>query len=143
MTGLSLGTWGDVGTHLVRLLLAFALSLPIAWNREREARSAGLRTFPIVAIASCGFVMLGIQVLGAQSVGQARVLEGLVTGIGFIGGGAILKGGDTTRGTATAASVLNTGIVGGAVGYGLYDIGLVLALANLAVLVTLGVAKDE
>ncbi|MCB4824554.1 MgtC/SapB family protein [Roseicella aerolata] len=139
----ALGVWGDVTTHLVRLLLAFLFSLPIAWNRERETRSVGLRTFPIVALASCGFVMLGIEVLGERSVGQARILEGLITGIGFIGGGAILKAGTTTHGTATAASVLNTGVVGGAIGYGFYDIGLVLALANFLVLVALGRLKQD
>lgn len=143
MMSSALGVWGDVTTHLVRLLLAFLFSLPIAWNRERETRSVGLRTFPIVALASCGFVMLGIEVLGERSVGQARILEGLITGIGFIGGGAILKAGTTTHGTATAASVLNTGVVGGAIGYGFYDIGLVLALANFLVLVALGRLKQD
>jgi putative Mg2+ transporter-C (MgtC) family protein len=137
------GVWGDVSNHLVRLALAFLFTIPIAWNRERASRSAGLRTFPIVALASCGFVLLAIEVLGERSAGQARILEGLFTGIGFIGGGAILKAGGTTQGTATAASILNTGVVGGAVGFGLYDIGFVLALANYLVIVALGRFKPE
>jgi putative Mg2+ transporter-C (MgtC) family protein len=137
------GVWGDVTNHLVRLALAFLFALPIAWNREQGTRSAGLRTFPIVALASCGFVVLAIEVLGERSLGQARILEGLITGIGFIGGGAILKAGTTTHGTATAASILNTGIVGGAVGFGFYDIGFVLALANFLVLVILGRLKPD
>ena len=116
---------------------------PIAWNRERGSRSAGLRTFPIVALASCGFVLLAIEVLGERSIGQARILEGVITGIGFIGGGAILKAGTTTHGTATAASILNTGVVGAAVGFGYYDIGLVLALANFLVIFGLGKLKPE
>ncbi|WP_232480821.1 MgtC/SapB family protein [Roseomonas sp. KE2513] len=125
------------------MALAFLFTLPIAWNREHGTRSAGLRTFPIVALASCGFVVLAIEVLGERSPGQARILEGLITGIGFIGGGAILKAGSTTHGTATAASILNTGIVGGAVGFGFYDIGFVLALANFLVLVILGRLKPD
>ena len=137
------GIWGDVPNHLVRLALAFAFALPLGWNREREARSAGLRTFPIVALASCGFAVLAIEVLGERSTGQARILEGLITGIGFIGGGAILKAGASTHGTATAASILNTGIVGGAVGFGYYDIGFVLALANYLVLVAFGKLKPD
>lgn len=137
------GVWGDVSNHLVRLALAFLFTIPIAWNRERASRSARLRTFPIVALASCGFVLLAIEVLGERSPGQARILEGLFTGIGFIGGGAILKAGGTTKGTATAASILNTGVVGGAVGFGLYDIGFVLALANYLVIVALGRFKPE
>lgn len=143
MTSSLWGVWGDVTNHLVRMALAFLFTLPIAWNREHGTRSAGLRTFPIVALASCGFVVLAIEVLGERSPGQARILEGLITGIGFIGGGAILKAGTTTHGTATAASILNTGIVGGAVGFGFYDIGFVLALANFLVLVILGRLKPD
>lgn len=137
------GTWGDVSSHIVRMALAFAFTLPIAWNREHGSNSAGLRTFPIVAMASCGFVVLAIEVLGLRSVGQARILEGVITGIGFIGGGAILKSGTTTHGTATAASILNTGIVGAAVGFGYYDIGFVLALANFLVLFALSRVKPK
>ena len=97
MTSSLWGVWGDVANHLVRMALAFLFTLPIAWNRERGSRSAGLRTFPIVALASCGFVLLAIEVLGERSIGQARILEGVITGIGFIGGGAILKAGTTTH----------------------------------------------
>jgi putative Mg2+ transporter-C (MgtC) family protein len=143
MTSSLWGIWGDVANHLVRLALAFIFTLPIAWNREQGSRSAGLRTFPIVAMASCGFVLLALEVLGERSVGQARILEGVITGIGFIAGGAILKAGATTFGTATAASILNTGVVGAAVGFGYYDIGLVLALANFFVLYALGKLKPH
>ena len=69
-----------------------------------------------------------------RSPAQARILPGLITGIGFIGGGAILRSGSTVRGTATAASLWNVGVVGAAVGFGYYDLGLILALANFAVL---------
>lgn len=137
------GVWGDVTNHLVRMGLAFLFTLPIAWNREHGSRSAGLRTFPIVAMASWGFVLLAIEVLGERSVGQARILEGVITGIGFIGGGAILKSGASTHGTATAASILNTGVVGAAVGFGYYDIGFVLAMANFFVLMGLGKLKPD
>lgn len=143
MTSSLWGIWGDVESHLVRMALAFVFTLPIAWNREQGSRSAGLRTFPIVAMASCGFVLLALEVLGERSVGQARILEGVITGIGFIAGGAILKSGATTFGTATAASILNTGVVGAAVGFGYYDIGLVLALANFFVLYGLGRFKQH
>ncbi|MGX9984695.1 MgtC/SapB family protein [Methylobacterium fujisawaense] len=131
------GIWGDVPNHLVRLALAFAFALPLGWNREREARSAGLRTFPIVAIASCGFILLAGELLGERTPEQARILQGLITGIGFIGGGAILKGGDNVHGTATAASLWNVGVIGAAVGFGYYDLGLILALCNFLVLALL------
>jgi putative Mg2+ transporter-C (MgtC) family protein len=120
--------WDEALSHLIVLAVAYALALPIGWNREREERSAGLRTFPLVAMAACGFVMIAIEVLGIESEGQARILEGLITGIGFIGGGAILKQGDRATGTATAASLWATGAMGAAVGYGQLDIAVILSV---------------
>jgi putative Mg2+ transporter-C (MgtC) family protein len=58
----------------------------------------------------------------------------VITGVGFIGAGAIIRQGDVTTGNATAASIWTVGVIGAAVGYGYYDIGLILAAANLAVL---------
>jgi putative Mg2+ transporter-C (MgtC) family protein len=125
-------TWNtaDALSHLVALAVAYALALPIGWNREQEERSAGVRTFPLVAMAACGFVMIAIEVLGIESEGQARILEGLMTGIGFIGGGAILKQGDRATGTATAASLWATGAIGAAVGYGQLDIAVILSVVT-------------
>lgn len=124
-------------SHLIYLAVAYILALPIGWNREVEERSAGLRTFPLVSIGACSFVMIAIEVLGIESEGQARILEGLITGIGFIGGGAILKQGDRARGTATAASLWATGAMGAAVGYGQIDIAVILSVAIFVTLVLL------
>lgn len=124
----------ETANHVFNLALAFILALPVGWDREREERSAGIRTFPLVAIAACGFVLVGIAVLGRGSPGQARIMEGLITGVGFIGGGAILKQGARASGTATAASLWATGAMGAAVGYGLYDIAVVLALTTFLTL---------
>ena len=129
-----LGNWVDSFDHLVHLLVAFALALPIGWNRARAERSAGLRTFPLVAMASCGFVQTATSVLGAGAISQGNVLQGVITGVGFIGAGAIMRQGDITTGSATAASIWTVGVIGAAVGYGYYDIGIILAAANFAVL---------
>ncbi|KMO39364.1 MgtC/SapB family protein [Methylobacterium aquaticum] len=133
MPGRSFDLW-EVASHLIALAVAYALALPIGWNREQEARSAGLRTFPLVAIASCGFVLVAIRVLGQDSTGQARIIEGLITGVGFIGGGAILKRAGHASGTATAASLWATGALGAAVGYGLYDIAAILSMVTFLTL---------
>lgn len=101
---------------------------------ERDDRSAGIRTFPLVAIASCGFVLVGVAILGRESMGQSRIMEGLITGVGFIGGGAILKPGGKATGTATAASLWATEALGAAVGYGLYDIAAMLSLTTFLTL---------
>lgn len=126
--------WWEVVSHIIDLAIAYAVALPIGWDREREERSAGIRTFPLVAVASCGFVLIALRVLGEGSVGQARILEGLITGVGFIGGGAILKRGNRASGTATAASLWATGALGAAVGYGLYDIAVILSIVTYATL---------
>jgi putative Mg2+ transporter-C (MgtC) family protein len=129
-----LGIWSDSLDHLVHLLVAFILALPIGWNRARTERSAGLRTFPLVAMASRGLVQTAISILGPDAPSHANILQGIVIGVGFIGAGAIIRQGDITTGNATAASVWVVGIIGAAVGYGYYDIGIILAAANLGTL---------
>jgi putative Mg2+ transporter-C (MgtC) family protein len=129
-----LGIWTDSLDHLVHLLVAYVLALPIGWHRTREEHGAGLRTFPLVAIASCALVQTAISVFGPTAPGNANIIQGVVTGIGFIGAGAIIRQGDLTTGHATAASIWAVGIMGAAVGYGYYDIGIIVAVANLAVL---------
>lgn len=120
--------------HALALAIAYALAFPIGWDRERAERSAGLRTFPLVAIASCGFVQATEALLRNSPDATARVVEGLITGVGFIGGGAILKQGSTVHGTATAASLWATGAIGAAVGLGAYDVAVVVAAFTILTL---------
>lgn len=134
-------TFWEVASHLVDLAIAYILALPVGWDREREERSAGIRTFPLVAIASCGFVLIATRVLGEGSIGQARILEGLMTGVGFIGGGAIIKHAGAASGTATAASLWATGALGAAVGYGLYDIAAIISIVTYLTLRTVLLKK--
>lgn len=124
-------------SHLVALVVAYVLALPIGWNREKEEWSAGVRTFPLVAMAACGFVIIAAGVPVADPGGQSRILAGLMTGIGFIGGGAILKRGDRATGTATAASLWATGAIGAAVGYGQLDVAVILSLVTFLTLALL------
>jgi putative Mg2+ transporter-C (MgtC) family protein len=126
--------WNDFLLTLLKILGAFALAFPIAWEREKSTRVMGLRTFPLVAVASCVYVLMAIAVVGQDADPQARIIQGLMGGIGFIGGGAILKEGSNVRGTATAASVWSTGALGACVAYGLYDIAVVLSLVNYLIL---------
>lgn len=125
--------WSTVTANLLHLGVAYLLALPIAMDRERASRSAGLRTFPLVAVAACGYMLVGISVLDSTEA-ESRVLQGLVTGIGFIGGGAILKSGGSVTGTATAASIWNTGLIGIAAAFGRYEIAILLSLINFVTL---------
>lgn len=118
--------WTVVIRHLVELVLAYVLAIPIAWDRETRARTAGLRTFPLVAVAACAYMLIGYQVLDSTDA-EARVIQGLMTGMGFIGGGAILKHGGDVKGTATAASLWATGAIGLAVASNRLEIALVIS----------------
>lgn len=139
----SLGVQINIVPHLVALLFAYILALPIGWDRERNERSAGLRTFPLVAIAACGFIQAAETVTADNPEATARIVEGLINGVGFIGGGAILVGKASTRGTATAASLWATGAVGAAVGLGAYDTAIVLSIMTFAALRLLSGFKSE
>ena len=125
-------SWAEVVDHLTRLGVAFLLALPLGLDREKSERGPGLRTFPLVAIGSCAFLLIGRSVIPEE--GQAYVLYGLMTGIGFIGGGSIVKERGSTSGTASAASIWNTGAIGAGVAWQRYEIALALALVNFAVL---------
>jgi len=125
--------WAVVIRHLVELVLAYLFAIPIAWDREIHARTAGLRTFPLVAVAACAYMLIGYQVLDSTDA-EARVIQGLMTGMGFIGGGAILKHGGTVRGTATAASLWATGAIGLAVASHRYEIAFLVSIATFLTL---------
>ena len=105
----SFGNWADIPSHLIHLIVAFVLALPAGWDREHSERSAGLRTFSLVAVGSCGYIIAVQGGVAGNPDAQSRLMQGLMTGIGFIGSGAILKEGTSVRGTATAASIWVTG----------------------------------
>jgi putative Mg2+ transporter-C (MgtC) family protein len=124
----------DVLPHLAALAAAYALAFPIGWDREREERSAGLRTFPLVAIACCAFVQAAESRYGAHPDAMGKIVEGLITGVGFIGGGAILKLRNSVKGTATAASLWATGAIGTSVGLGAYGVAIAIAVFTVVTL---------
>lgn len=132
----ALGNWQETWNNFAHLVIAYALTAILGWETEREAHSAGIRTFPIVGMASCGYLLL-LGLHPSDAAAQSRLLQGLITGIGFIGGGAILKEGSTVRGTATAASVWNAGVIGAAVAMDHYGVAISLSLLNLFTLYAL------
>jgi putative Mg2+ transporter-C (MgtC) family protein len=123
------GDWYRELHDIGRVILAYLFSLPIGWQREEEAHSVGVRTFPIVAMASCGYVLLAMP--GQQSFdAQSRIIQGLVAGMGFIGAGAIMRAGSRVHGTAAAASIWNMGVLGASVAQDRFVLAAVLAIVN-------------
>lgn len=124
----------NIWPHVIALAAAYILALPIGWHREREERSAGLRTFPLVAVASCGFVQATESITSDSPEALARIIEGVITGMGFIGGGAILRLNTSVKGTATAASLWATGAVGISCAMGTFDIAIIIVVFALLTL---------
>lgn len=129
-------------THLLQLGVAFLLPLLTAWDRENESRSAGLRTFPLVSMAACGFTLLAMTEFSDPSA-QGKIIAGIVTGIGFIGGGAILKDKSNVSGTSTAAAIWSTGAVGIAAGLGRLEIAIALSVMTFITFKIAGKVKEE
>jgi putative Mg2+ transporter-C (MgtC) family protein len=134
--------WQVLFDHSLHLLVAYLLALPIGWDREISQRQFGLRTFPLVAVVTCGFMLVGLSVIESTE-GQARIIQGIITGIGFIGGGAILKDQDKVAGTASAASIWNTGAIGLAVAFDRLEIALILSILNFLTLNLFRKIKDK
>jgi putative Mg2+ transporter-C (MgtC) family protein len=134
--------WRQILEHLYHLLIAYSLALPIGFDREFSSKHFGIRTFPLVAVVSCGFMLTGLFVIDSSD-GKARVIQGIITGIGFIGGGAILRNRDGVDGTATAASIWNTGAIGVAVAFDRFEIALILSLINFLTLRIVGRLKKN
>lgn len=124
---------GELVINIVALMLAFLMALPIGWERERSADSAGMRTFAIVSMVSCAFMLMALDTFAGDEP-RARVMFGIISGIGFIGGGAILKETGRVHGTATAASLWAAAAIGIACAWGRIDIAVIVSIATVLTL---------
>ena len=120
---------------ILRLLLAAALGAGIGYQRELANKPAGLRTHSLIALGSALFTVVSLFGFG-DGVDTSRVAAGVVTGVGFLGAGVILRGihGDHIVGLTTAASVWVTAAIGVAAGVGLYLIAVIVAAITVLVL---------
>ncbi len=110
-----------------RILLSTFLGGFIGWERERHRNivSAGIRTYGAIALGACTFGILSYYINGAD---PSRIAAQVVTGIGFLGGGIIFRQGDYVTGLTTAATLWATASVGLAISFGLYFVGLSIAV---------------
>lgn len=131
--------WSKFVHVIIRLIAAALLGAIIGFQREKAGKPAGLRTHMLVTLGTCIFV-LACAGYGMDADDLSRVIQGIVTGIGFIGAGSILKL-DKERdiqGLTTAASVWVTAAVGVAVGLGGLGLALLATILALFVLALLG-----
>src|SRR5829696_338877 len=137
---------------LARLILAAVLGGAIGAERELNDQPAGLRTHMLLTTGACLFTLISAYGFG-RGTDPSRIAAQIVTGIGFLGGGAIVRHGLTVKGVTTAASIWATASVGLAIGAGSYVLGTggaVLVVATLFglrradfVLQRWGVSREE
>jgi putative Mg2+ transporter-C (MgtC) family protein len=148
MTELTMFQSADLAHALsvaVRLTLAAALGAILGYERERGNKTAGLRTHMLVSLGSAVFVMASLEA-GATPADLTRVVQGIATGIGFVGAGAILKtteqGHVQVKGLTTASTVWLTAGAGLAVGAGRLWLPLFATILGLGILVGLHRYED-
>jgi len=127
--------WNHLAHVVIRLLAATVLGGLLGIQREGTRKPAGLRTHLLVSLATAAFV-IGCSSVGMSLDGLSRVIQGIVTGIGFIGAGTILKLSEEheIKGLTTAASVWLASAIGVTVGLGNLGIGVMIAVLGLLIL---------
>ena len=125
---------------VIRLLAAVLLGALIGYERELRAKNAGVRTHIMVSLGAALFMIISQYGFpGADKFDAARIAAGVVTGIGFIGGGIIMKRKHDVSGLTTAASLWVTGAVGLSAGCGMYEVAILSTVLVLACLEALNV----
>jgi len=126
---------------ITRCCLAVLLGGLLGLEREWMRKTAGLRTHMMVALGSAAFTLVGLEVYSrAQHTGvdPTRLVEGIITGIGFLGAGAIIQNRGSVEGLTTAASIWLVGAVGVASGGGHYVIASMAVGLGLVILFVIG-----
>lgn len=143
-----ISSFGEPGEAVARLILAAVLGGMIGLEREIQGHEAGLRTFMLVAAGSALAMIVSIAFAdweGAVPAGSgaslqidpARIAYSVMTGVGFLGAGTILRRGSRVKGLTTAAGIWSVAALGLAVGYGLYVVSILATVLMLLTLVAL------
>lgn len=130
----------NMTNSLFRLVLSMVLGMVVGAERKRKGQIAGIRTFALISMGACLAMLLSIYVpqvyLGLKNGDPGRIAAQVITGIGFLGGGAMIHMKGAVRGLTTAAGIWMTAIIGMAVGIGMYMISIGATLLIILTLVT-------
>ena len=118
--------WNVEAMMALRVLIAVMLGGFVGWERQWHGREAGIRTFAAVALGSCVFALISTHVTTGNN--PHVIAAGVVTGIGFLGAGVIIRDGGNIAGLTTAATLWSTASVGLAIGYGMYLLGMLVSI---------------
>lgn len=131
---LAIDLW-EFGETVLKLLLSGLCGALIGWEREVQEKAAGLRTHMLVALGSCLFTILSLDLSSKTATADpSRVIQGLLMGIGFLAGGVIFREGPSVKGLTTAAGLWILGAVGLAIGMGRYAEGILGSLLAFLVI---------
>lgn len=128
---------------IIRLLVAAILGAAVGFERERDSQPAGLRTHMILVVGATLTMCLSINIASKYNGDPARLAAQVVSGIGFLGAGAILRYGFNVKGLTTATTLWSMAIVGLAIGYGFYWTGIATTAIMLVTLTLLNVIEKR
>lgn len=113
------------------------MGLALGTERELRGHPAGMKTMALIAAGSCMFTALGLEPAFGTRADPTRIAAQIVTGVGFLGAGAILRQGIDVRGLTTAASIWVTASVGMAVGFGYYAVAIFTTIIVIVMLIAI------
>lgn len=124
-----------------RLFMAMLIGCIIGWERKRKGQMAGMRTFTLISMGACLAMLLSIYVpqeyLGLKNGDPGRIAAQVVTGVGFLGGGAMIQQKGSIRGLTTAAGIWVVATLGLTIGVGMYGAAIVATVLVMATLISL------
>ena len=130
----------NLPNSIFRLIISMLLGMVIGAERKRKGQTAGIRTFSLISMGACLAMLLSIYVpqeyLGLKNGDPGRIAAQVITGIGFLGGGAMIQMRGTVKGLTTAAGIWITAIIGMAVGIGMYIVSFTATVLVLLALIT-------
>lgn len=130
----------NLPNSIFRLFMSMVLGMIVGAERKRKGQTAGIRTFALISMGACLAMLLSIYVpqeyMGLKNGDPGRIAAQVITGIGFLGGGAMIQMRGTVRGLTTAAGIWITAIIGMAVGIGMYVISITATVLVLVALIT-------
>ncbi len=126
--------------NIARLLFALAMGALIGFERQKAKKAAGLRTHMLVSLGSALIMIISISIEGAD---PSRIAAGMITGIGFLGAGAIIATKGHVKGLTTAACIWIAAAIGMASGLGAYILALLTTIIVFVVLKWIGEIEEE
>ena len=133
----------NLENSIYKLILSMILGIAVGMERKRKGQVAGVRTFALISMGACMAMLLSIYVpqeyLGLKNGDPGRIAAQVVTGVGFLGGGAMIHMRGSVRGLTTAAGIWMVATIGMSVGVGMYLVAIVGTLLILVTLVSLEV----